>query len=64
VLSAIGFDVDKIVAHEEKGRSLKNWKLKVRWVGYEPEDDSWLNWSAVKDLAALDTCEYPELQLG
>jgi len=32
----------------------KNWKFKVRWVGYEPEKDLWLDWTAVKDLAALD----------
>ena len=69
VLSAIDLDeyyVEKIVAHEEKGRNPKNWKFKVRWVEYEPEEDSWLNWTAVKDLAALDTysMEHPELHLG
>ena len=69
VLSAICLDeyyVDKIVAHEERGRNLKNWKFKVRWVGYEPEDDSWLNWTAVKDLSDLDSYSrvHPELQLG
>ena len=45
VLSAIDLDeyyVDKIVAHEENGRNPMNWKFKVRWVVYEPEDDSWL----------------------
>ena len=62
VLASIKLDeyyVDKIVEHEEKG---KNWKFEVRWVGYEPED----SWTAVKDLAALDTYsrEHPELQLG
>jgi hypothetical protein len=58
--------VDKIVAHEEKGQNPKNWKFKERWVWYESEDDSWLNWTAVKDLAALDTYskEHPELHLG
>ena len=46
VLSAIDLDeyyVDEIMAHEEKGRNPKNWNFKVRWVGYEPEHDSWLN---------------------
>ena len=66
VLSAVDlgkYCVDKIVAHEEKGRNPKNWKFKVRWVEYEPEDDSWLNRSAVKDLAALDSYskKHPEL---
>jgi hypothetical protein len=26
--------VEKIVAHEEKRKNPKNWKFKVRWVGY------------------------------
>ena len=60
VLVSIDLDkyyVDKIVEHEEKEKNPKNWKFKVRWVGYEPEEVSWLNWTAVKDLAALDTTE-------
>ena len=69
VLSAVDLDeyyVEKIVSHEEKGKNRKNRSFKVRWVGYEPEEDSWLNWTAVKDLAALDTYskEHPELNLG
>ena len=55
--------VDKIVEHEEKGKNSKNWKFKVRWVGYEPQEDSWLNWTAVKDLAALDTYSREHLEL-
>ena len=41
LLAAIDLDeyhVHKIVSHEEKGWNPKNWKFKVRWVGYEPED--------------------------
>ena len=58
--------MDKIVDHEVKVKNPKNWKFKVRWVGYEPENNSWLNWTAVKDFDALDTYsrEHPELQLG
>jgi len=68
-LSAVDLDeyyVEKIVAHEEKGKNPKNWSFKVRWGEYEPEEDSWLNWTAGKDLAALDTYskEHPELKLG
>ena len=56
--------VEIITAHEEKGNNLNNWKFKVRWVGYEQEVDSWLNWTAVKDLAAFDVFskEHPELK--
>ena len=34
--------MDKIVEHKEKGKNPKNWKFKVRLVGYEPEENSWL----------------------
>ena len=69
VLSAVDLDeyfVEKIVAHKEKGKNPKNWSFKVGQVGYEPEEDAWLNWTTVKDLAALDTYrkEHPELKLG
>jgi hypothetical protein len=56
-LAAVDLDefyVEKIVEHEETGRDHKKWKYRVRWSGYEPEDDTWLPWSSVKDLAALD----------
>ena len=38
VLLAMDLDenyVEKIVAHEEKGKNPKNWSFKVRWVGYQ-----------------------------
>ena len=66
VLSAIDLDeyyVDTIVGHEEKGRNPTNWKFKKRWIGYEPEDNSWLNWIAVKDLATLDSYSKEHLEL-
>jgi hypothetical protein len=56
-LAAVDLDefyVEKVVSHEEKGKNPKNWKYLVRWLGYEEGDDSWLNWSAVKDLEALE----------
>ena len=58
--------VESIIDHEERDRNVKNWKLRVLWSGYEPDEDSWLNWNAVKDLAALDkySQEHPELKLG
>ena len=69
VLAGIDVDeyfVESIKDHEERGRNVKNWKLRVIWSGYEPDEDSWLNWNAVKDLAALDkySQDHPELKLG
>ena len=50
----------------EKGADQKKWKYRTRWQGYGPEDDTWLDWLAVKDLIALDEYgkEHPELNLG
>ena len=32
---------------------------------YEPEDDTWLEWSTVKDLITLEySKDHPELNLG
>ena len=47
------FYVDKIVRHSGNGNNPKKWSYLVRWLGYEG-DDSWLPYSAVKDLEALD----------
>ena len=65
-----GIDVDenfveKILYDKERCCGFKNRKFRVRWARYEPDEDSWLNWNAVKDLAALDTYsqEHPELKL-
>ena len=44
---------EKIVDNKEQGRSFKNWTFRVRWAGYEPEEDSWLNWNAVKNLTLI-----------
>ena len=57
---------EKIVAHEEKGKNPKNWKLNVRWIEYEPEEDSWVSRTAVQKtlqpwMAAKET---PETSIG
>ena len=51
--------------HVELGKNPKKWRFRVRWQGYEPEDDPFLEWFAVKDLVALDeySKEHPELNL-
>jgi hypothetical protein len=56
-LAAVDMDefyVEKIVAVEKNGKNKKKWRFQIRWLGYEPSDDTWVGWDAVKDLAALD----------
>jgi cleavage and polyadenylation specificity factor subunit 1 len=56
-LAAVDMDefyVDSIIDHTWEGKNPKKWKYRVRWLGYEPEDDTWLPWSSIKDLEALD----------
>jgi hypothetical protein len=56
--------VDSIVAHS--GYNKRTFKFLVRWQGYEPEEDTWLPLSEVKDLMALDVYsrDHPSLGLG
>jgi hypothetical protein len=58
------FMVESIVAHT--GTNKRNYKFLVRWQGYEPEEDTWLPLSEVKDLMALDiySRDHPSLGLG
>lgn len=60
------FVVDFIVDHRENGRNHRDWEFLVRWNGYEPTEDTWLPWSEVRNLAALDVYSqaHPELNLG
>jgi hypothetical protein len=56
-LAAVDMDefyVEKIFYVEKNGKIKKKWRFKIRWLGYEPDDDTWLGWDAVKNLQALD----------
>ena len=51
--------VSKLVAYrlvgEVAGKNLKNsYEFKVRQLGYEASEDTWLPWSAVRKLKAID----------
>lgn len=59
--------VETILDHRgpQSGRPKTKLEFKVRWKGFEPEDDSWLPYSEVRDLEALDvySSHHPELRL-
>jgi hypothetical protein len=59
------FHVESIVDHEGTGKDPKRWKYRVRWTGYEPEEDTWLPWSSVKELSVMDEYRdtHPELKI-
>eukprot|EP00762_Andalucia_godoyi_P003229 ANDGO_01040.mRNA.1 Retrovirus-related Pol polyprotein from transposon 17.6 len=51
--------VEAIVGHQapaksNRKKSKKDWKFRVRWEGFGPDEDSWLGYSEVRDLKALD----------
>jgi hypothetical protein len=51
--------VDKIVAHRlvnpDVNDNLKNnYEFKIRWLGYDDRDDSWIKWKGINKLQALD----------
>jgi hypothetical protein len=58
--------VEAIVAHRGNVKKKNQLEFLVRWAGYEPADDTWEPYAAVKDVAALDgySKEHPELGLG
>lgn len=64
------FVVEAIVAHRgprgPRGNYRRNQlEFRVRWAGYQPEDDTWLPYREVAELAALDAyaAMHPELRL-
>jgi Chromo (CHRromatin Organisation MOdifier) domain len=54
------FYVESIVEHKGKGDNPKRWTYRVRWLGYEESDETWLPYSWVENLAVLD--EYAAAQ--
>lgn len=61
------FVVEAIVAHRGPRRNCRRADLefRVRWAGYQPDEDTWLPYREVADLAALDAYAaiHPELRL-
>jgi hypothetical protein len=59
--------VEAIVDHRgpPTGRPRKELEFRVRWKGYEPDEDTWLPYNEVSKLEALDaySATHPELRL-
>jgi len=43
--------MEKFIGHSGTRKNPKKWKFRVRWGGYELEDDTLLDWTAIKGLA-------------
>jgi hypothetical protein len=57
--------VDCIVDHNCGSKRKRDWDFRVRWRGFpDPAEDTWLPWSNVKKLAALDAYARAHPELG
>ncbi len=56
--------VESIVDHVS-GPKRRDWRFRVRWLGFEPSQDSWMTYEEAKELSALQTylVDRPELRL-
>ena len=59
------FEVESIVDHKGSHRNKRTLQFRIRWLGYGPDDDTWLPYKDAKDLKALDDYLqfHPELNL-
>ena len=59
------FIVESIVDHVgDKRKKSTTLFFRVHWSGYEDSEDSWLPWSHVNELAALDVYLAAHKELG
>jgi len=58
------FVVDSIVEHRGNPKKKAKMEFRVRWAGYDPEEDTWEPYREVKNLEAFDVylVQHPELQ--
>jgi hypothetical protein len=56
--------VEKIVDHTGSPRMKSQMQFRVRWAGFEPDEDTWEPYSHVRELSALDAyvALHPELK--
>ena len=58
------FYAEKNIGNTRTVKNSKIWKFQIRWRGYEPEDDTMLDWDEVKDSAALHDYSKEKPHLG
>jgi hypothetical protein len=69
MIQIAGLDIDEHLVHDivdHKGsKKQKNLKFRVRWEGYEPDDDTWEPWAEVKHLERMDSylADHPEIKV-
>ena len=59
------FEIEAIVDHLGSHKDKRNLQFRIRWLGYGPNEDTWMYYRKVKEFAALDDYleTHPELKL-